>query len=268
MHWLPLPAAFLVFASGLAAGLWIGKREGKRFPVAALCACIALIGLRIFWRLYPETEYDLFPFDAYVRVRPWWAIPFATLAAGVGAMRMSTRGARLGVATAGALLVVMGLQYVWLTVRIDHSRMAGEPNADGICPQTTDYTCGAAAAATLVSRLGARATEREMAALCGTNAFTGTDEFGVAAGLRAKLTGTGRRVDVVGADWEGLLRAPKPAAATIRYSPTVDHWVVVLDARPDRVLIADPVRGREDWTRQKFESRWRKVLVYAAAPNE
>ncbi|MCE9582185.1 MAG: hypothetical protein K8T20_06805, partial [Planctomycetes bacterium] len=120
---------------------------------------------------------------------------------------------------------------------------------------------GAAAAATVVTKLGVPATEREMADICGTNAFTGTDEFGVARGLRQKLEGKGVHVEVRGGDWEALRHAVLPAAVTIRFVPWIDHWVVVLEVREEVVIVGDPVRGRKVMAKEEFLSKWRKVMV-------
>jgi len=265
MHWWPLPIALLLFAGSFAAGALAGRR-GMKTSIAVASVCTALVTLRILWRLHPRTEYAVFPWDWYVPIRAWWVFVPAQVVAGVGAVRMSTWGARVGVGVFAAALLLVAGQRLFLTLDIDQSRMEGRPDGSGVCPQTTDYTCGAAAAATVLAQIGVPTTEREMAVLCDTNAFMGTDEFGVAQGLRRKLSGTGRRVEVIEADWDDLRSLALPAAATVRFTLWVDHWVVVFGVIGEQVIVGDPTRGRQTLTRAEFERRWRRVLVTIAKP--
>lgn len=260
MHWLLL--ALALFAASFTGGVLIGLKR-PRTSIAVLAVAIVLIFLRILWRLYPHWEYRLFPFDRYVEIRVWWVFVPALLAIGVGAARMGTKRARVGVGALGALLWLAAAQRLWLSFMLPQDEMTGVADRNGVVRQTTDYTCGAAAAATVLAQLGQPRTERDMSEACGTNAFSGTDEFGVARGLRRKL-GPGWTVDVRGAEWEDLKRAPLPAAVTIRYVPWIDHWVVVLEVRDGAVpvvVVGDPVNGRKTMSKEEFMGKWRKVMV-------
>jgi hypothetical protein len=79
----------------------------------------------------------------------------------------------------------------------DHlSNLQTKFDKNGICRQTTDYTCGPAAAVTALGKLGLRATEGELAVLSYSSPVTGTlpsclssalqDRFG-AEGLSCRL---------------------------------------------------------------------------------
>jgi predicted double-glycine peptidase len=258
MPWLLF--ALTLFAGFTVLGAWAGHKRPK-VALGGVVAAIVLISLRIVWRLYPQWEYPLFPFDAYVEIRPWWVFAPALFAMGVGAAKMSTKSARVGVGMLALLLWVVSGQRMFLSYMLPPEQMKGQADNNGVVRQTTDYTCGAAAAATVVTQLGVAATEREMAEICGTNAFTGTDEFGVARGLRQKLEGKGVRVKVRGGDWEALRHAALPAAVTIRYVPWIDHWVVVLEVREEVVIVGDPMRGRKVMGKEEFMAKWRKVMV-------
>src|SRR5206468_5816059 len=82
-------------------------------------------------------------------------------------------------------------------------RLQGSPGMDGVCRQTSDYSCGAAAASTFLARLGIAADEQEMATRCGTTPWLGTDEFYACRGLREKLAGTRSEERRVGKEWRG-----------------------------------------------------------------
>lgn len=258
MLWLLL--ALALFAASFAGGFLVGRKSFKG-SIAGLAVAVVLIFLRILWRLYPAWEFAVFPFDAYVDVRVWWVFVPALFAIGVGAAKMSTQKARIGVGIVGGILWLAAAQRMWLTYMMPQDLMTGTADRYGVVRQTTDYTCGAAAAATVLTQLGMPTTERDMAAFCGTNALSGTDEFGVARGLQRKLAGTGKKVVIRGGDWEALRRAPLPAAVTIRYVPWIDHWVVVLEVRDTAVIVGDPVSGRKAMSKEDFLKKWRRVMV-------
>jgi hypothetical protein len=250
--------ALLIFAGFYALGVWVGLRRPKA-ALWCVLASVILIGLRILGRIYPQFEYPFFPFDWYVDVRPWWMFAPAQFAVGVGTAKMSTKGARVGVGMVALLLFVVSGQRLLLGTMLPQDEMRGLPDEHGVVRQTTDYTCGASAAATVLTKLGVPSTERQMAGPCGTNAFTGTDEFGVARGLRMRLPG--RKVKVDGGSWEELKAAPMPAAVTIRYVPWIDHWVVVLEVKEGSVVVGDPVSGRRTMGKDMFLRKWRGVMV-------
>jgi predicted double-glycine peptidase len=260
MSWLAAILITLAGAACYALGLWLGKRPG-RVPAIAAAVCLLFLLLRAFLRYYPAIGYPLLAFDAYAGFHGWWMFSFAFCILGIGTRKMSTRFARGGIAVlAGLLFLFVGSRLI-ASAAMDYATFTGVAREDGVCRQTTGYSCGAAAAATLLAQLGAPATEREMAERCGAGALTGTDEFAVCRGLRQKLAGTGRHVRLIHADGESLRRAPLPALATVKFSFLVDHWVAVLEIRDDVVVVGDPLRGRVSMPRREFLGRWRGVLV-------
>jgi hypothetical protein len=136
---------------------------------------------------------------------------------------------------------------------------------DGVCLQTSDSSCSAAAAATLLRQRRIPATEQEMARLCLTNA-DGTLSRGLYRGLHLKTKGTSFRVKVgrttvaeLQASDElpviiSVLLTPEVAARAPVYAgewgwtPGLGHTVVVLGFPGDGlVTIGDPGVGRERW---------------------
>ena len=162
-------------------------------------------------------------------------------------------------------LLLVAVQRLWLTANFDPTTVTGVVSTrTGVCEQTTNYTCGAAAAATLLQHCDVPATEREMAELSWTNSLTGTDEFCVARGLRRKLVDSGREVRVEHSEWERLVLREEPCMVTIRWSFLIDHWVVVRDANEERVLVADPLSASvQRYTKAEFQDKWSGVIVSA-----
>lgn len=142
------------------------------------------------------------------------------------------------------------------------------------CLQTTDSTCSAACAATLLRAHGIDATEREMADLCLTR--RGTLWQGLYRGLKRKTAGTPWDVEVVHGPFESLrslgggpaiLAAGIPRDARVariyteRYgwSPGEWHSVLFYGFRgAGLVAMGDPTPGigREDWTEDDLRVLW------------
>ena len=128
---------------------------------------------------------------------------------------------------------------------------------NGICRQTTDFTCGPAAAVTALGKLGLPADEGEIAVLSYTSPVAGTlpsllcsalqDRYG-AEGLKCRY----RRFDSI-----KQLRKAGVTLAVVRDAFMVDHCIVVLEVLDNAIAIADPVTGMELMPYEKFEKMWR-----------
>lgn len=134
----------------------------------------------------------------------------------------------------------------------------------GICRQTTPYTCTPACAATVLKMHGIPATEQEMAELCLTR--RGTTWQGLYRGLRLKTANTPFEVEVLSGSADSLRRlTPDCMILTVGlpYGAKVDpiyeqqyswkrgtmHTVLLFDfAANNRVDMGDPDVGKEQWT--------------------
>jgi hypothetical protein len=250
----------ILFAAAFVAGILFGRRGG-RWAWAVLAAMAAVVLLKLAMFQFPDIEYGILFSDLYAEFRPWWFYPLTFLFLGMVIVVSRHRATRLTAgALAGAMLLFFG-QVGWATAHTDYSRLHGAPDADGVFLQTSGYSCGAAAAATLLHARGYSTNEREMARLCETNSFSGTDPFLICRGLRRYLADEAWRVDMVRADWERLRRVPLPALATVRLSFMVDHWVAILSVHERKIWLGDPLYGRVVWPRTMFERRWGNFLV-------
>lgn len=258
--------SWFVIAAAAVCGYLAAKRWGRRALILSISLCAAVILVRGFCLYFPDLEYRLLPFDGYADFRPILAFPVATLFLGTAIPLVRTRAVRLLALAMALFIPLLEGVLVGVTLRMDYSRLTGRPGSDGVVLQSSPYSCGAAAAATLLHRIGVPADERRMAELCRTNALTGTDLFLVCSGLRRALAGKGYRVGLVRAGWEELLKTPLPALATVRLSWRIDHWVVVLAAGPDAVTVGDPLRGLRTLSRREFLDDWLGVLVTVTPP--
>lgn len=139
----------------------------------------------------------------------------------------------------------------------------------GVCRQTTQDTCSAACAATLLRHCGIPATEQEMADLCITR--KGTTWWGLFRGLKLKTAGSDWDVQVFSTPASALQNPGNPAsiifvrltAAVAERNPEleqdgwivgVSHSVVLFGFDEDgHCLIGDPSIGPEVWPMKVLE---------------
>lgn len=142
-----------------------------------------------------------------------------------------------------------------------------------VCRQTTDYTCSAAAAATILRTLNIDTTEQEMARLCLTR--SGTTWLGLYHGLSTKLRGTDYHVQFFDGSVNELRKLSeshpvllccqldKTTAAVMPslvteggWIPGLAHSVTYFGEFKGLHIIGDPSRGYEGWTSQDLNTLW------------
>ena len=134
-----------------------------------------------------------------------------------------------------------------------HTRVNGE----GICLQNTEYTCGPAAAVTVLRRLGLSAEEGQIALLSQTSSTTGTPPDLLAEALRQRYGKEGLMVKYrFFTNLEELQQAGL-TVAVVKFSFLTDHYVAVLKVTDSTVTIGDPLNGLETLSREQFIERWR-----------
>jgi hypothetical protein len=145
---------------------------------------------------------------------------------------------------------------------------------NGNCLQTTQFTCSAASAATLLQAHGMAASEQEMAELCLTR--RGTNWLGLYRGLKLKTQGTKWDVEVVRCSADEVpryaatpmvidvgLEAGESVDSAFRsesgWAPGMRHSVVLTGYSGHHASIIDPSPhiGHEDWDDATFKLLWR-----------
>jgi hypothetical protein len=133
-------------------------------------------------------------------------------------------------------------------------------DADGICYQSTDYTCAPAAAVTALKKLGLSATEGELAILAHTSPVAGTLPICLEAALRQRYAGQGleceyKRFKSIGELADGI------TLAVVKDAFLSDHCVAVLKVSENTVTIADPVTGKMLMSHEQFKKIWRHTGI-------
>lgn len=128
---------------------------------------------------------------------------------------------------------------------------------DGVCIQTTDYTCGPAAAVTALGRLGLAADEGELAVLSYSNRVVGTLPACLSSALQKRYGPEGLKCQYRRFDSIDQLRSAGITLAVVRDAFLLDHCIAVLNVSDDAVSVADPITGARLVSYQQFEKIWR-----------
>ena len=132
---------------------------------------------------------------------------------------------------------------------------------DGICLQSTGYTCGPAAAVTALRKLGLAAEEGQIGILSCTSDLEGTPVDMLADGLQNEYRNAG--LVVKGRVFKNIseLKQAGLTLAVIKYSFLEDHWVTVLEVTDSEVIIGDPLAGLTRLSYDQFRKRWRFIGI-------
>ena len=128
---------------------------------------------------------------------------------------------------------------------------------NGICRQTTDYTCGPAAAVTALKQLGLTANEGELAVLSYSSPVTGTLPSCLSAALQERSGAEGMICRYRHFDSIAQLKNAGITLALVREAFLMNHCLAVLEVSDDAVTVADPVTGTRLMPYKQFEKIWR-----------
>jgi len=131
-------------------------------------------------------------------------------------------------------------------------------NTTGIVMQTTNYTCGPAALATVLNNMGINATEQELANLAGTDE-NGTTMYGLSEAVKAKgLNAIGMKLSI-----DDL----KPKNIVFITANGEPHYSVVREVTNESVKLADPSLGNIEMSKEKFAEVYSGNALVITDPN-
>jgi predicted double-glycine peptidase len=138
-------------------------------------------------------------------------------------------------------------------------------DADGVCLQSTGYTCGPAAAVTALRQVGFQAEEGEIAILAHTSTAIGTPPDILAAALKKHYAREG--LDCSYRHFGGIedMKGAGIVIAIVKFAPFIDHYVTVLEITDREIKVGDPLRGKRSYSREEFQEMWRSCgIVFKA----
>jgi len=137
------------------------------------------------------------------------------------------------------------------------SNLPTRVDSQGVCFQSTAFTCAPAAAVTVLRRLGLPAHEGEIAILAHTSPVAGTLPGCLKTALQNRYGDAGLKCEYRHFDSMEQLKDAGLTLAVIKDSFLTDHCVAVLDVSDETVTLADPVLGEMRMSRRQFEKLWR-----------
>lgn len=268
--WCETGWVLLLSAGGALLG-WRCARLAKRWWLMSYLVPLLLIVLIGTSRRFPRLE--LWP-------------PFSWLMAGrtefaltglLGTMILTTLLPHLPKKRERIALVVLMLLVVGFAAlppfaapllhRTDLSALITYVDENGICRQSTDYSCGPAAAVTALRRLGWNAEEGELARWARTTRFTGTEPDVLALALQKRYGPDGLQAEYRHFDSVAELRGRDLVIARIKFSFLLDHYVTVLQVTEHEVITADPLDGLTRQSHATFAADWRFCGIVLSRTN-
>ncbi|MBD3672342.1 MAG: hypothetical protein HUJ26_02345 [Planctomycetaceae bacterium] len=242
-------------------GVVIGGRVSRKMSLLLLGVGVGAIVLYLIYLWDDVLLANLLPFSNLVVVGNWLP-PLTGLIAGIAWKSMPGSLRRRNSYTAVEFLIAFlaMLLPVWGTTPACENEWKGQ-----ICLQTSNETCSAACAATLLRLHGIDTSEQEMAELCLTN-HNGTSWQGLYRGLTLKTKGTRFQVQVLPCGphdlpllthTNAILSVGIPQGAEVDPIYTEDygwgigelHSVVFFGFNQEGyAIIGDPEVGMEPWS--------------------
>jgi len=253
--------AFVTLTIGAApVGWWIGGRPRVVWIPAAVLGLAGTIVFPIIARR-PDLLLQLYPSREFAAIDPVWFVPFAVGFLGVAARQVDRRSTRIAVGVLSSFLVLLGAgSALWVVAGAD-IELRHSVDEEGVVRQTTYYTCGAAATATLCRRLGVPTTEAEMARRTGVVPGCGTTMVKVYWALQDMLGDRVERIRLLHAPELLPGAVPTPCVADLRLSIALNHLVLVREVRADCVVIEDPVHGLQRLPLSEARDLWSGSIV-------
>lgn len=260
--WFCGQAVALIVAA--LVGHWLGGRSARGTRPVAIAAVVFMVAGPLV-RLRPDLALHLLPLELLVFAEVTAvAIPAALLFA-MAARQIpratDRRALRLLPLICAIFFVNAGL---WM-VRPPVPEMRSSHYADGVCRQSTDYTCVAASLVTVLQKHGIETSEGEMARLSFTGVGQGTTDTRAVLALRRKLAGQPLDVRYEHMDYARLQQVGLPCLVPLKWGYFVSHMVALLEARDDAVVLGDPLTGARRVSRGEFEREWLRRGIYLAA---
>jgi hypothetical protein len=258
--WLEAIASILFAATGSLLG-YIFSRFPKPWWMIGYFIPATMI---VFYRLALH-----FPAMAFVPPASWMMLglkKFAVLGF-VATMVLTTPLSRVPKkrdrwVVVAFMAVFVFLKSVWpflapLSARHQLEGLHTTMGRDGVCRQTTDYTCGPAAAVTALRKLALPAEEGHIGIRSLTSSTTGTDPDILAEALQDEYRNQGLSANLrVFKDLSELKRAGL-TLAVVKFGFLVDHFVTVLEVTDTEVIVGDPLTGLDRLPHDEFLKKWR-----------
>ena len=262
--WFETAAVIVLAAAGVFLG-WCSSRLRNPYWLAGYFLPLMLILLYGLATARPELSLRA-PISWMMMGRNKFAVAgfFAAMVLTTPLSRIKPARTQMYIAVLMALMVFYFSVWPFLAPAFNRHLLATMPtrfNKDDVCLQTTDYTCGPAAAVTALRKLGYPAGEGEIALLAHTSTATGTPPDILARTLQERYGRDGLTAEFRVFHNLDELAGESLTLAVIKYNWWMDHYVTVLEVTDKEVITADPALGMATFTHAEFLKKWRSVGI-------
>lgn len=258
--WLETIGIIILALAGILLGKMVSNSRRSYWKLGYFLSLLLIAGLILVTYSKTLSSAPLFFWIAGGRAK----FVILCLAATVGLVSPLSRLPRRGEKV--VVCILMTLVVVWFSVlpflvpaliKDDLSNLKTTVNSSGICYQSTDYTCGPAAAVTALRSLGLNADEGELAVLSYSSPIAGTLPTCLSSALQKRYGTDGLKSQYRYFDSITELRNAGITLAVIKDGLLNSHCVTVLGVTDHIITIADPVVGRILLSPSEFEKVWR-----------
>ena len=262
--WLAAFVALLCALAGMALGWWFSRLRSPYWAIGYFIP-LALVFIYALAFRFPTLMF-MPPFSwIMLGIKKFAAFGFiATLVLTTPLSRVPQKRNRVMIATLMTFIVFFMAIWPFLAPLVDRgqlSRLRTHMDHDGICMQSTDYTCGPASAVTALRKLGLPAEEGQIAILSCTSFQEGTPLDMLADALNRQYSASGLSVNCRVFNNVSDLKQMGMTLAVVKYGVFVDHWVTVLKVTDSEVIVGDPLGGLGRYSYQDFAQKWRFIGI-------
>jgi hypothetical protein len=262
--WLEGTFAAMVAGAGVVLGYWFSRLK-KPYWMLGYFIPLALVLIYGFAIHLPVLSFTP-PISWMMMGRRKFAILgfIAALVLTTPLSRLPRKRDRIAIFILMSVIVFVMSVWPFLAPAFNRNQLAHlqtHMGTDGVCLQTTDYTCGPASAVTALRKLGLPADEGEIAILSCTSSTTGTPPDLLAEALQNRYGKDGLVADYRAFKDVSELRKTGLTLAVTKFGFLVDHYVTVLDVTDTEVVVGDPLNGVDKVSWDQFRQQWRFVGV-------
>lgn len=264
MYWYIYPILNIII---IIISVFIGRFIVARFSLKtqkliALSCVIFIISFALIIRnpffiyLLSFSEASVFFYDSWFF---WFAIVFFVVARTLIVNEGTKRAILIFLVFIITLSSVKSVLYFF---PLNSVKIHSEIMSDGICFQSTSYTCGAASLVAFLQTYDVEATEIEMAKLSRTRPNMGASTLGIYYALQHKLENTWLDPKIKNISFEELKQLNKPSIITTKLTFLVDHVIVVLGYENGKFNVIDSLSGKYSISERELQEKWRGVVIY------
>ena len=262
--WLAAFVALLCALAGVALGRWFSRLRSPHWMLGYFIPLTLVFIYALAFR-FPTLMFTPPLSWIMIGIKKFAAFGFiSTLVLTTPLSRVPQKRNRVMIAALMGFIVFFMAIWPFLAPIADRgqlSRLKTHMDHDGICMQSTVYTCGPASAVTALRKLGLPAEEGQMAILSCTSFQEGTPLDMLADALNRQYAASGLSVECRVFHNVAELKQAGLTLAIVKYGFFVDHWVTVLETTDSEVVVGDPLGGLERLSYQEFAQKWRFIGI-------